>query len=74
MIPGKNNAPGDWNPMGAAQKSTEDSTTFADDARFAAQALGIGELFEGGGVREIPSVLGASALGLAALLALGLGL
>lgn len=39
-----NNAPVDWSPQGAAQKSTEDSTTFADDARFAARALGAGEL------------------------------
>lgn len=40
----KNNAPGDWNPKGAAQKSTDDFTTFADDMRFAWQALGVGEL------------------------------
>lgn len=40
----KNNAPGDWNPMGAAVKSTDDFITFADDARFAADALGAGEL------------------------------
>ena len=39
----KNNSPGDWNPMGSAIKSTEDSTTFADAARFAARALGAGE-------------------------------
>ena len=70
----KNNAPKVGSQAGAAQKSTDDSTTFAEDARFAARALGAGELFGGGGVREIPSVLGASALGLAALLALGLGL
>lgn len=44
---GRNNAAEDWSPMAAAQKSTEDSTTFADDARFAARALGAGELFEG---------------------------
>ena len=40
----KNNAPGTWNTKGAAVKSTDDSTTFADDARFAARALGAGEL------------------------------
>ena len=44
MMAQKETAPGDWNPMGAAQKSTDDSTTFADDARFAARALGAGEL------------------------------
>ena len=40
----KNNAPMDWTPAGAAVKSTDDFTTFADDARFAWQALGVGEL------------------------------
>ena len=44
MMAQKENAPVDWSPQGAAQKSTEDSTTFADDARFAARALGAGEL------------------------------
>ena len=44
MMAQKENAPGDWNPMGAAQKSTDDSTTFADDARFAWRAMGAGEL------------------------------
>ena len=40
----KNNAPRDWKPKGAAVKSTDDFTTFADDARFAWRALGVGEL------------------------------
>ena len=44
MMAQKENAAEDWSPMAAAQKSTEDSTTFADDARFAARALGAGEL------------------------------
>lgn len=44
MMAQKENAAEDWSPMAAAQKSSEDSTTFADDARFAARALGAGEL------------------------------
>lgn len=40
----KNNAPKVGSQAGAAIKSTDDSTTFADDARFAARALGAGEL------------------------------
>lgn len=73
MMAEKENAPQVGSQAGAAEMQP-DCSTLADDLRFAAQAFGIGELFEGGGVREIPSVLGASALGLAALLALGLGL
>lgn len=71
-MPEKNNAASDWNPTAAANKCGNDSSTLADDLRFAFAAMGAGELLQGGGVREIPSVLGASALGLAALLALGL--
>ena len=71
-MPNKENAPKVGSQAGAAIKSTDDSTTFADDARFAFAAMGAGELLQGGGVREIPSVLGASALCLAALLALGI--
>lgn len=73
MIPGKNNAPGDWNPMGAAQKSTEDSTTFADDARFAARALGAGELFEGASTpRQLLGSLGIAMVGIGWVLLLGI--
>lgn len=73
MIPGKNNAPGDWNPMGAAQKSTEDSTTFADDARFAARALGAGELFEGASTpRRLLGSLGIAMAGVGWVLLLGI--
>lgn len=73
MIPGKNNAPGDWNPMGAAQKSTEDSTTFADDARFAARALGAGELFEGASTpRRLLGSLGIAMVGVGWVLLLGI--
>lgn len=73
MIPGKNNAPGDWNPMGAAQKSTEDSTTFADDARFAARALGAGELFEGPSTpRRLLGSLGIAMAGVGWVLLLGI--
>lgn len=73
MIPGKNNAPGDWNPMGAAQKSTEDSTTFAEDARFAARALGAGELFEGASTpRRLLGSLGMAMVGVGWVLLLGI--
>lgn len=69
----KNNAPGDWNPMGAAQKSTEDSTTFADDARFAARALGAGELFEGASTpRRLLGSLGIAMVGVGWVLLLGI--
>lgn len=69
----KNNAPGDWNPMGAAQKSTDDSTTFADDARFAARALGAGELFEGASTpRRLLGSLGIAMVGVGWVLLLGI--
>lgn len=69
----KNNAPGDWNPMGAAQKSTEDSTTFADDARFAARALGAGELLEGASTpRRLLGSLGIAMVGVGWVLLLGI--
>lgn len=72
-MPKKENAPKVGSQAGAA-KMQPDCSTLADDLRFAFAAMGAGELLRGGGVREIPSVLGASVLGLAALLALGLGL
>lgn len=73
MIPGKNNAPVDWSPQGAAQKSTEDSTTFADDARFAARALGAGELFEGASTpRRLLGSLGIAMAGVGWVLLLGI--
>lgn len=73
MMAQKENAPGDWNPMGAAQKSTEDSTTFADDARFAARALGAGELFEGASTpRRLLGSLGIAMVGVGWVLLLGI--
>lgn len=73
MIPGKNNAPVDWSPQGAAQKSTEDSTTFADDARFAARALGAGELFESASTpRRLLGSLGIAIVGVGWVLLLGI--
>ena len=73
MIPGKNNAAEDWSPMAAAQKSTEDSTTFADDARFAARALGAGELFEGASTpRRLLGSLGIAMAGVGWVLLLGI--
>lgn len=69
----KNNAPGDWNPMGAAQKSTDDSTTFAEDARFAARALGAGELFGGASTpRRLLGSLGIAMVGVGWVLLLGI--
>lgn len=69
----KNNAPGDWNPMGAAQKSTDDSTTFAEDARFAARALGAGELLEGASTpRRLLGSLGIAMVGVGWVLLLGI--
>ena len=72
MMAEKNNAPQVGSQAGAANKCGNDSSTFAEDLRFAFAAMGAGELLQGGGMREIPSVLGASALCLAALLALGI--
>ena len=72
MMAQKENAPGDWNPMGAAQKSTDDSTTFAEDARFAARALGAGELFEGLSTpRQLLGSLGIAMAGIGWVLLLG---
>lgn len=73
MMAQKENAPQVGSQAGAAEMQP-DCSTLADDLRFAFAAMGAGELLQGCGVREIPSVLGASVLGLAALLALGLGL
>ena len=69
----RNNAAEDWSPMAAAQKSTEDSTTFADDARFAARALGAGELFEGASTpRRLLGLLGIAMVGVGWVLLLGI--
>ena len=73
MIPGKNNAPQVGSQAGAAQKSTDDSTTFADDARFAARALGAGELFEGASTpRRLLGSLGIAMVGVGWVLLLGI--
>ena len=70
---GRNNAPVDWSPQGAAQKSTDDSTTFADDARFAARALGVGELLEGSSTpRRLLGSLGIAMVGVGWVLLLGI--
>ena len=70
---GRNNAPVDWSPQGATQKSTDDSTTFADDARFAARALGVGELFEGASTpRRLLGSLGIAMVGVGWVLLLGI--
>lgn len=73
MMAQKENAPVDWSPQGAAQKSTEDSTTFADDARFAARTLGAGELFEGASTpRRLLGSLGIAMVGVGWVLLLGI--
>ena len=73
MMAQKENAAEDWSPMAAAQKSTEDSTTFADDARFAARALGAGELFEGASTpRRLLGSLGIAMVGVGWVLLLGI--
>jgi len=73
MMAQKENAAEDWSPMAAAQKSTDDSTTFADDARFAARALGAGELFEGASTpRWLLGSLGIAMVGVGWVLLLGI--
>lgn len=70
----KNNAPGDWNPMGAAFESGADCTTFADDLRFAWQALGFRDLFDGMTARQAAGAAFGGVLamaGAAGLLLLG---
>lgn len=73
MMAQKENAPKVGSQAGAAQKSTEDSTTFADDARFAARALGAGELFEGASTpRQLLGSLGIAMVGVGWVLLLGI--
>ena len=73
MMAQKENAPKVGSQAGAAQKSTEDSTTFADDARFAARALGAGELFEGASTpRQLLGSLGIAMAGVGWVLLLGI--
>lgn len=73
MMAEKENAPKVGSQAGAAQKSTEDSTTFADDARFAARALGAGELFEGASTpRRLLGSLGIAMVGVVWVLLLGI--
>lgn len=69
----KNNAPKVGSQAGAAQKSTDDSTTFADDARFAWRAMGAGELFEGASTpRRLLGSLGIAMVGVCWVLLLGI--
>ena len=70
MMAQKENAASDWNPTAAAQKSTDDFTTFADDARFAAS--GAGERFEGLSTpRQLLGSLGIAMAGIGWVLLLG---
>ena len=69
----KNNAPKVGSQAGAAVKSTEDFTTFADDAGYAARALGAGELFEGLSTpRQLLGSLGIAMAGIGWVLLLGI--
>ena len=69
----KNNAPKVGSQAGAAVKSTDDFTTFVDDARFAASALGAGELFEGLSTpRQLLGSLGIAMAGIGWVLLLGI--
>ena len=69
----KNNAPKVGSKAGAALKSTAASTTFADDARFAARAFGAGELFEGASTpRRLLGALGIAMVGVGWVLLLGI--
>lgn len=73
MMAQKENAAEDWSPMAAAQKSTDDSITFAEDARFAARALGAGELLEGASTpRRLLGSLGIAMVGVGWVLLLGI--
>ena len=73
MMAQKENAASDWNPTAAAQKSTDDFTTFADDAGYAARALGAGELFEGLSTpRQLLGSLGIAMAGIGWVLLLGI--
>lgn len=68
----KNNAPKVGSQAGAAVKSTDDFTTFAEDARFAARALGAGELLEGASTpRRLLGSLGIAMAGIGWVLLLG---
>lgn len=69
----KNNAPKVGSQAGAAVKSTDDFTTFVDDARFATNALGAGELFEGLSTpRQLLGSLGIAMAGIGWVLLLGI--
>lgn len=70
----RNNAAEDWSPMAAAFESGADCTTFADDLRFAWQALGFAGLFEGMTARQAAGAAFGGVLamvGVAGLLLLG---
>lgn len=68
------NAPSDWNPTGAAYESASDSTTLADDLKFAVQAMGFHELADGlRDPAELAMALFGSAMAVLGLLLLCLG-
>lgn len=69
----KENAPKVGSQAGAANKCVNDSSTFAEDARFAARALGAGELLEGASTpRRLLGSLGIAMVGVGWVLLLGI--
>lgn len=69
MMAEKENAPKVGSQAGAA-KMQPDCSTLADDLRFAAQALGIGELFCGFTAREVLLSAAGSAMLVAGIIGL----
>ena len=69
MMAEKNNAPQVGSQAGAAEMQP-DCSTLADDLRFAAQALGIGELFRGFTAREALLSAAGSAMLVAGIIGL----
>lgn len=70
MMAEKENAPQVGSQAGAANKCVNDSSTLAEDLRFAAQALGIGELFCGFTAREALLSAAGSAMLVAGIIGL----
>lgn len=72
-MPKKENAPQVGSQAGAANKCGNDSSTFAEDLRFAFAAMGAGELFEGASTpRRLLGSLGIAMVGVGWVLLLGI--
>mgnify|MGYP006939765036 CR=1 FL=1 len=68
----KNNAPGDWNPMGAACEMQAQDTTLRDDLRFAWEAMGLRDAFAGMAPRDFAKAALGAALLVAGLIGIAL--